>query len=149
MEVTSFQNRADWCHLMALPCLKGGTECGNNWVKTPIYSAPAIKGLKVKEAQFNFQWCLLWVHQFTHQNISDPWVDVQPFWGRKLASGSAVSILSGSVPSMTAYYPLAVQCQQLLIRSSWSHAYTVDRCKIIIFLIAFTVRLPIFSWSYT
>ena len=30
---------------MALPCLKGGTECGNNRVKTPIYSAPAVKGL--------------------------------------------------------------------------------------------------------
>ena len=30
---------------MALPCLKGGTECGNNWVKTRIYSAPAVKGL--------------------------------------------------------------------------------------------------------
>ena len=142
MEVTSFQNRADWCHLMALPSLKGGTYLN------PIYSAPAVKGLRVKEAQFNFQWCLLWVYQFTQHNISDPWVDVQPFWGRKLASGSAVSILSGSVPSMTAYYPLAVQCQQLSILSSWSHAYTVDRCKINIFLIAFTVRLPIFSWSW-
>ena len=32
---------------MALTCLKVGTECGNNWVKTPIYSAPAVKGLKL------------------------------------------------------------------------------------------------------
>ena len=30
---------------MALPCLKGGTECGSNWVKKRIYSAPAVKGL--------------------------------------------------------------------------------------------------------
>ena len=40
-----FSNRADWCHIMALTCLRGGTECGNNWVKIPIYSAPAVKGL--------------------------------------------------------------------------------------------------------
>ena len=27
-----FLNRADWCHIMALTCLKlkGGTECGND-----------------------------------------------------------------------------------------------------------------------
>ena len=25
-----FSNRADWCHIMALTCWKGGTECGNN-----------------------------------------------------------------------------------------------------------------------
>ena len=25
-----FSNRADWCHIMALTCLKGGTECSNN-----------------------------------------------------------------------------------------------------------------------
>ena len=25
-----FSNRADWCHIMASTCLKGGTECGNN-----------------------------------------------------------------------------------------------------------------------
>ena len=31
--------------LMVLTCLKGGTECGNNWVKNPIYAAPAVKGL--------------------------------------------------------------------------------------------------------
>ena len=30
---------------MALTCLKGGTECGNNWVKNPIYATPAVKGL--------------------------------------------------------------------------------------------------------
>ena len=30
---------------MALKCLKGGTECGNNYVKKGIYSAPAVKGL--------------------------------------------------------------------------------------------------------
>ena len=23
-------NHADWCHIMALPCLKGGAECGSN-----------------------------------------------------------------------------------------------------------------------
>ena len=40
-----FSNRADWCHIMALPCLKGGTESGNNLVKNPIYSAPVVKGL--------------------------------------------------------------------------------------------------------
>ena len=28
-----FSNLADWCHIMALTCLKGGTECGDNWVK--------------------------------------------------------------------------------------------------------------------
>ena len=27
--------------------LGGRTECDDNWVKNPIYSAPAIKGLKV------------------------------------------------------------------------------------------------------
>ena len=46
MEVIFFSNRADWCHIMASTFLKGGTECGNNWVKTPIYPAPAIKELK-------------------------------------------------------------------------------------------------------
>ena len=25
-----FSNRDDWCHIMASPFLKGGTECGNN-----------------------------------------------------------------------------------------------------------------------
>ena len=30
---------------MALTCSKCGTECGNNRVKTPIYSAPAVKAL--------------------------------------------------------------------------------------------------------
>ena len=30
---------------MALTCLKGGTECGNNRVKKLIYSAPAVKGV--------------------------------------------------------------------------------------------------------
>ena len=30
---------------MASTCLKGGTECGDNRVKTPIYSASAVKGL--------------------------------------------------------------------------------------------------------
>ena len=25
-----FTNLADWCHIMALTCLKGGTECGDN-----------------------------------------------------------------------------------------------------------------------
>ena len=40
-----FSNRVDWCHIMSLTCLKGGTECGNNWVKNPIYSAPAMKEL--------------------------------------------------------------------------------------------------------
>ena len=30
---------------MALTCLKGGTECGNNRVKNPIYAAPAVRGL--------------------------------------------------------------------------------------------------------
>ena len=25
--------------------LKGGSECGNNWVKNPLYSAPAVKRL--------------------------------------------------------------------------------------------------------
>ena len=25
-----FSNRDDLCHIMALTCLKGGTECGNN-----------------------------------------------------------------------------------------------------------------------
>ena len=30
---------------MALTWLKGGTECGYNWVKNTIYSAPAVKGL--------------------------------------------------------------------------------------------------------
>ena len=33
------------CWLMSYYGLKCGTECGNNWVKTPIYSAPAVKGL--------------------------------------------------------------------------------------------------------
>ena len=32
---------------MALTCLKGGTECGNNRVKTPIYATPAVEGLKI------------------------------------------------------------------------------------------------------
>ena len=41
-----FSNSADWCHIMALTCLKGGTECGNHEVKNRIYSAPAVKGLK-------------------------------------------------------------------------------------------------------
>ena len=40
-----FSNRAEWCHIMALTCLKGGTECGNNWVEMRINSAPAVKGL--------------------------------------------------------------------------------------------------------
>ena len=40
-----FSNRADWCHIVALTCWKIGTECGDNWVKNPIYSAPAVKGL--------------------------------------------------------------------------------------------------------
>ena len=31
---------------MALTCLKGGTECSNNCLKNPIYSAPAVKGLR-------------------------------------------------------------------------------------------------------
>ena len=31
---------------MAVTSIKGGTECGNIWVKNPIYSAPAVKGLK-------------------------------------------------------------------------------------------------------
>ena len=31
---------------MALTCFKGGTECGNNWGKNPIYSAPVVKGLR-------------------------------------------------------------------------------------------------------
>ena len=25
-----FSNRADWCQIMVLTCLKDGTECGNN-----------------------------------------------------------------------------------------------------------------------
>ena len=25
-----FSHRADWCHIMAITCLKGGTEYGNN-----------------------------------------------------------------------------------------------------------------------
>ena len=32
-------------HSMALTCLKGGTECGDNWVKNRINSATAVKGL--------------------------------------------------------------------------------------------------------
>ena len=40
-----FSNRADWCHSKILTCIKGGTKCGNNWVKNPIYLAPAVKGL--------------------------------------------------------------------------------------------------------
>ena len=42
-----FSNRADWCHIMALTCLKGGIECGDNWVKNPINAAPAVKGLNL------------------------------------------------------------------------------------------------------
>ena len=30
---------------MALTCLKGDTECGNNYVKKRIYSALSAKGL--------------------------------------------------------------------------------------------------------
>ena len=45
VKIQLFSNRADWCHIMALTCLKGGTECGNNWVKNPIYLALAVKGL--------------------------------------------------------------------------------------------------------
>ena len=41
-----FSNRADCCHIMALTWLKGDTECGNNWVKKTLYSAPAVKRLK-------------------------------------------------------------------------------------------------------
>ena len=33
-------------HIMALTCLKGGTECDNNKVKNGIYSAPAVKELR-------------------------------------------------------------------------------------------------------
>ena len=40
-----FSNRADWCHIVALTCLKGGTECGNNKVKKTKYSVPVVKGL--------------------------------------------------------------------------------------------------------
>ena len=36
-----FSNRADWWHIMALTCLKGGTKCSNIWVENPIYSLPA------------------------------------------------------------------------------------------------------------
>ena len=43
-----FSIRANWCHINALTCLKGGTECDKNWVKNPIYSAPAAKGLRVE-----------------------------------------------------------------------------------------------------
>ena len=42
-----FSNRADLYRIMALPSLKGGTECDNNWVKNPMYSAPAVKELLV------------------------------------------------------------------------------------------------------
>ena len=41
-----FSNRAKWCYIMALTCLKGGTECSNNWMKNLIYSGPAVKGLR-------------------------------------------------------------------------------------------------------
>ena len=40
-----FSNRADWCHIMALTCLKGGTECGNNKKKL-IYSGPTLNPFK-------------------------------------------------------------------------------------------------------
>ena len=33
---------------MALTCLKGGTECGNNRVKKTTYPAPAAKGFRDK-----------------------------------------------------------------------------------------------------
>ena len=33
---------------MALTCLKGVTECGNNSVKKTIYATPAVKGLRGK-----------------------------------------------------------------------------------------------------
>ena len=46
MEVHSFQIVLIDVTIMALTCLKGGTESGNNLLKTPIYSAPAVKGLK-------------------------------------------------------------------------------------------------------
>ena len=43
---STLSNRAFLCHIVALTCLIGGTECGNNSrVKTPIYAAPAVKGL--------------------------------------------------------------------------------------------------------
>ena len=46
MEVHSFQIVLIDVTIMALTCLKGGAESGNNLLKTPIYSAPAVKGLK-------------------------------------------------------------------------------------------------------
>ena len=33
--------------------LKYGTECGNNWMKNPIYSKPAVKRLRVKRVKSN------------------------------------------------------------------------------------------------
>ena len=55
-----FSNRADWCHIMASTCLKGGSGCGNNWVKTPIYSAPAVKGLMSKNKFISLvQWYVI------------------------------------------------------------------------------------------
>ena len=41
-----FSNRADWRHIMALTCFKGGTECAKK-MKTRIYAAPAVKGFNI------------------------------------------------------------------------------------------------------
>ena len=52
-----FSNRADWSHIMALTCLKGGTECGNNLEKNRIYAAPAVRGL----SSLHFSAHLVWL----------------------------------------------------------------------------------------
>ena len=47
MEVNFFSNIADWCHILSLTSLKGGTWCANKKMKTRIYATPAVKGLKI------------------------------------------------------------------------------------------------------
>ena len=40
VSLTRSTTSSEW----TLPCLKGGTKCGNNQVKKRIYAAPAVKG---------------------------------------------------------------------------------------------------------
>ena len=88
MEVNSFQSVLIECYIMALTCLKGRTECGNIWVKNPIYSAPAVKGLSDWSVLLSDQWSLLshtgtYGPQYTQQTR-----DVHPMlWARGADGG--------------------------------------------------------------
>ena len=63
MQVNSFQVVLIDVTLWLITCLKGGTDCGNNWVKNPIYTARAVKGLNVHLNRTDSPQSHDWVHQ--------------------------------------------------------------------------------------